>query len=251
MNPKPRILLIDIETSPNVGYTWGKWEQDVIEFLQPWFLLSVGWKWLDECKIHCLGLDDFRDYRKNLTDDSKLVHKAWELFNQADVIVAHNGNAFDTKKLTAKFIGQGLPPPVPYKTVDTLVIARKYFKFDSNKLDELGQYLKIGRKLPHTGFHMWKGCMAGDKKSWNLMKRYNRHDVWLLEQVYLKFRGWAVNHPNMSLYLRTDKHQCPKCNSLNVQRRGYSMLIKKIKQRFQCLDCSGWFTGDYVEKNEI
>ena len=28
---KQRILLFDIETSPLISYTWGIWEQDVIE----------------------------------------------------------------------------------------------------------------------------------------------------------------------------------------------------------------------------
>lgn len=251
MKSPARVLLFDIETSPNIGYTWGKWEQNVIENVQDWHILSVGWKWLGESKVSVKGLDDYPGYRGDRTNDKLLVADLWKLFDQADVIVAHNGRAFDSKKATARFICHDMTPPRPYKQVDTLKLARQYFKFDSNKLDDLGQYLKLGRKLPHTGFHLWKGCMAGDPKSWKMMKNYNKQDVVLLEKVYLKFRGWAENHPDMTLYNHIDKLQCPKCLSIHTKRCGYVMLKKRIKQRFQCLDCNGWFSGNYVERDQI
>lgn len=239
---KPRILLFDIETSPNIGYTWGKWEQNVIEYTQDWRVLSVGWKWLGEKAVNCVGLNDYpMTYTKDKFDDRRLVDLLWELFNEADIIVAHNGRAFDTKKATARFIAQGLRPPAPYKQVDTLKVARKYFKFDSNKLDDLGQYLKLGRKLPHTGFHLWKGCMAGDKKSWQLMKQYNKQDVILLEKVYLKFRAWAEDHPNLAIYSEKPVLACPSCGSSHYKRSGYRYLRKTTTQRYECLDCTRWF----------
>ena len=36
----PKILLIDIETAPNLGYIWGKYEQNVIDYKTEWYLLS-------------------------------------------------------------------------------------------------------------------------------------------------------------------------------------------------------------------
>lgn len=250
MNPA-RVLLFDLETSPNIGYSWGKWEQNIIEYTQDWRILSVGWKWLGEGPVEVKGLCDFPGYKKDKLNDEHLVNLLWKLFNRADVIVAHNGRAFDSKKATARFIALGLPPPAPYKQVDTLKTARKFFKFDSNKLDDLGQYLKLGRKLPHTGFHLWKGCMGGDKKSWKMMKEYNKQDVILLEKIYLKFRGWDTGHPDMTLYHHVDKVECPVCLSQKTIRRGYAMLKKRIKQRFSCLNCNHWFSGNYVDRTQI
>ena len=44
-----------------------------------------------------------------------------------------------------------MPPPSPYKTIDTLKIARKYFGFNSSKLDDLGRVLGAGEKVRHGG----------------------------------------------------------------------------------------------------
>ena len=36
----PKILLLDIETSPALGYVWKKWDTNVIEFKDSWYILS-------------------------------------------------------------------------------------------------------------------------------------------------------------------------------------------------------------------
>ena len=53
------ILLVDLETSPNQGFTWSKYETDVIEFTQPWVILSVAWQWYGQEKVHTKGLCDY------------------------------------------------------------------------------------------------------------------------------------------------------------------------------------------------
>jgi hypothetical protein len=146
---------------------------------------------------------------------------------------------FDLPKINSRFLTHKLGPPKPYKTVDTLKIARS-FAFDSNKLDDLGRYLGIGRKLPHTGFHLWKGCMTKDEASWKLLKRYNAHDVALLEDLYYILRSWHKSHPNVN---QGQTGACPKCSSTKVQRRGFSYTATRPKQRYQCTDCTGWFEG--------
>jgi hypothetical protein len=162
------------------------------------------------------------------------------LIDRADIIVAHNGDSFDLVKINTRFLIHGFDPPSPYKTVDTLKVARKVFAFDSNKLDDLGHYLNIGRKLPHTGFHLWKGCMSGDPVAWAKMKRYNGHDVELLEKLYYLVRKWAPNHPQVN---QGKIENCPRCGSSKVQRRGFSYTPLRRKQRFQCQKCAGWFEG--------
>jgi uncharacterized protein YprB with RNaseH-like and TPR domain len=157
----------------------------------------------------------------------------------ADIIIGHNADKFDIRKSNTRFVFHGLKPPSPYKTIDTLKIARKVFKFDSNKLDELGRYLGLGRKIPHTGFHLWHSCMLGDPKAWKVMKKYNARDITLLEDVYYILRPWATNHPNVN----QGEVGCPKCKATNVQKRGFSYTLLRKKQRFQCGNCHGWFEG--------
>jgi DNA polymerase elongation subunit (family B) len=233
-----KVALFDIETTPNLGYTWGKWQQDVIEFKEDWYMLSFAFRWLGQKKIHTHALPDYAGYDPKTRNDKKLVETLWEVLDEADMVVTHNGDRFDIKKANARFISHGLVPPSPFKSVDTLKIARKHFKFDSNKLDELGKYLGLGRKLPHTGKHLWFGCMAGDAKCWRIMRRYNAQDVELLERVYMKMRPWATTHPDMTMWSR--KGSCPACESHNIQHRGWHVNKRGKKPRFQCQDCGKW-----------
>lgn len=244
-----KLLFLDIETAPSVGYVWGKWEQNVIDFKSDWYILSYAYRWVGGKRVTAVGLDDFPIFKRDKENDSQLLASLWKLLDEADIIIAHNGDGFDMPKINTRFISHKMKPPSPYKTVDTLKIARRAFKFDSNKLDDLGRYLGVGRKLPHTGFHLWKGCMSGEPKSWALMKRYNAHDVELLEKVYIQMRSWAPTHPTVLQGVKSTAN-CPKCGSNKLQKRGFSYTAVSQKQRFQCQKCNGWHDGPAIRIRE-
>ena len=193
------------------------------------------------------ALPDYPGYKKDKENDGALVKHLHEFLDQADVVIAHNGDNFDIKKCNARFIFHGLTPPSPYQTVDTLKIARRHFEFDSNRLDALAKYFGIGGKLPHTGKHLWLGCMSGDLKAWKMMRQYNVHDVDLLEEVYEKLRPWSTNHPNFNLYTR--ETACPVCQGKKFQKRGHLMTRTGQKPRLQCTTCGKWSLG-LLEKLE-
>lgn len=237
-----KILFLDIETAPSLGWVWGKWEQNVIDFKKDWYMLSFAYKWAHEDKVQVKALPDYAGYDRHTESDKALAKDLWKLLDEADIVIAQNGDKFDIPKINTRFLIHGLQPPTPYKTVDTLKIARKVFAFDSNKLDDLGHYLNIGRKLPHTGFHLWKGCMSGDPESWKTMKEYNAHDIELLEQLYYKVRAWDRQHPQVNKGMIAGE-ACPKCASTNVHKRGFAFTLQRKKQRYQCRNCAGWFEG--------
>lgn len=239
---KPRVLFFDIETFANQAFVWGKYEQDVIAYNKEWFMLSFAWKWLGESTTHVLSLPDFPMYKKDKENDLSLVSYLWTLFDEADVVIAHNGNSFDIKKANARFIFHKLPPPEPYKKVDTKLVAKRHFNFNSNKLDDLGNYFGLGRKINTGGWELWEGCWKGDKKAWKKMTAYNKQDVILLEKVYLQMLPFMDNHPNIGL-LNGDKEACPNCGSLNVQRRGTDPTRAGVKQRWFCKDCPSWHSA--------
>ena len=239
----PKILFLDIETAPITGLSWGIFETNLMHVIEPTFMLCFAYKWLGKSKVHTKALCDYPGYRKNKKSDKSLVKDLWGVLDSADVVIAHNGDAFDIKKTNARFVVHGLAPPTPYKTVDTLKIARRHFKFDSNKLDNLGGYLNVGRKLPHTGKHLWLGCMSGDAKAWSQMVRYNAQDVRLLERVYEKIKAWSPSHPILTAIAPQKTTACPTCLSHNVQRRGWNIAKVKKTPRFQCSDCGHWFSG--------
>jgi len=245
-----RILLYDIETAPNLSYTWGVYEQDVIEVLRPWYMLCFAYKWFDEPTTHVVALPDFKSaYKKDSTNDYHLTAKLHELFNEADIIIAHNGNKFDQKKVRAKFLEHGFDPPTYYRQIDTLQVARQNFKFDSNRLNDLGRHLNLGQKVQTGGWALWKECMAGDEKAWSKMKRYNKQDVVLLEQLYMRLRPWITNHPNVSV-LNNELSGCPRCGSCNLQKRGIRHNKTTSYQVYQCLACRGYCNSRTAEKGE-
>lgn len=243
-----KILIYDLETFPNIAYVWGKYEQDVIEYIEEGHLLSWSAKWL-EGKIVTKGLDDYQGYKSGSRDDKALVKDLHDLFNQADVLIAHNGDQFDIRKANERFLHYGFPPPEPYKTIDTKKVAKKYFYFNSNSLNELGKHLGLGEKVKHPGFQLWLDCKAGLPTAWKLMKKYNKQDVILLEKIYLKLRAWDKSHPNLSSL--AEKAVCPKCASSHLQSRGFAITRAGKYRQFQCTNCGSWgrFIGnERVEK---
>lgn len=229
--PGPKILLLDIETAPNVGYTWGKWEQNVIEFAEEWYILSVAYQWYGG-PTHCISLPQYGG------SERRLLLRLRELLDEADIIVAQNGDAFDIKKINTRLLIHRISPPSPYRSIDTLKIAKQRFAFTSNKLDDIGATLDEGRKIQHRGFEMWKGCMAGRRTDWRDMVRYNKQDVELLGRIYKRFIPWMTKAPNASCY----GLHCPRpgCGGTEFTARGWAYSQTKKFQRFQCKKCHGW-----------
>lgn len=230
---------MDIETAPILAAVWTVFEANAVWVERDTFLLSFAAKWSDEKRVKTYALPDYPRYKTHKHDDKPLIRDLWRMLDRADIVIAHNGDSFDIKKINSRFAVHGLNPPSPFKTIDTLKIARRVFKFDSNKLDNLGRYLKEGRKIPNTGAALWRGCCDGDLRSWRIMRRYNAQDVLLLERVYNRLRAWAPTHPNLSLFGGC----CPVCQSSHVQARGFNINKTRKSQRFHCQDCGHWFAG--------
>lgn len=234
-----KVILLDIETAPSLGYVWGRWQQDVVDFERPWYVLSYACKELGKRGVTVRGLIDYSGYTKDRESDRALMADLWKVLDSADIVVAHNGDKFDIPKINARFLAHGMAPPSPYQTIDTRKLAKRFFRFDSNKLDDIGHYLGIGRKIP-TNFSLWRGCMEGDAAAWNRMKHYNVMDVILLEKIYLKLRSWNTTHPTVA---PGQPEACPKCGSRDIVKQGFAFTAYKKRQRYQCRKCGGWFAG--------
>ncbi|MEE9125363.1 MAG: ribonuclease H-like domain-containing protein [candidate division NC10 bacterium] len=242
MTTGARILYIDIETAPNLAHVWGHWEQNVIAHQREWTMLCFAWQWEGEKKIHVAS--NWHDHGEIL-DDTKITQTAWDLLDEADIVIAHNGDKFDIRKLNARFVRLGMLPPSPYRTVDTTKVARRYFAFNSNSLDNLGETLGLGRKVKHPGWEMWEGCLAGEQKWWDLMVRYNRQDITLLRKVYLRLRPFMSNHPNLAAY--DTLAVCPTCGKgiSAAQKRGLYYNQTTNYQQWRCMPekggCGTWY----------
>lgn len=238
---EPKILMFDIETAPNMGYIWGLWNKiynmEMID--HEWYILCWCAKWYQNDEIFSSALVDYPEqYKLNPRNDLEVMKDLHAALDEADIVVAHNAIKFDIRKVNTRFVAHGIKPPSPYQVVDTLKIARRHFSFTSNKLDDLGRLLNLGRKEKTEGFKLWTDCMDGNLDAWEKMIKYCAQDVKLLEQVYTTLIPYAAGTPNISVI--TNQFSCPKCGSTNVQRRGTAYTNSLAYQRWCCMDCGSW-----------
>lgn len=230
-----KILFVDLETSPITAHTWGLWQQNISikQILESTEVICFGARWKGQKKV----------IFKSVHHDGKdaMLLALHELMDEADAIVGWNSKAFDHKHIRREFLEYGMLPPSPTKDIDLMLECRKNFKFPSYKLDYVAQKLGVGAKVEHTGFDLWLGCMAGDEKSWKMMKKYQIQDVDLLVELYDKLLPW-IKHPSVAAH-SGDAEACPNCGSNHLVRRGYETLTAGRYRKYQCQSCGKWMRG--------
>lgn len=237
---EPKILILDIETAPLLVRTYGLWNQNISTgFIQKdWYILSFAAKWLDSDEIFYL------DCRDTHEDDSKICELAWSLINEADVVVGHNSDRFDLKKLNTRFLKHDMQPMAKKMSVDTLKIAKKYFKITSNKLDYIAKFLNLeGKKLSkkYSQQEMWNGCCDGVRDCFIENEKYNIQDIIVTQNVYLKLAKWdeSINYQSIM-----GEFKCI-CGSKDFKRDGNRYTKQGEFQRFRCAECG----KAYVDKH--
>lgn len=238
----PNILVLDIESAPILGFMWHFWKGGTAPamYQRPSYVMSWAAKWLGEDDVMADAICYNEDYQAGDEDDTRMLLGIWELLDDADFVVAHNGDNFDLKKLNTAFLLAGMGPPAPYKSIDTLKILKRKFKFDSNKLDYVLQQLEDKPKHDSGGFETWRGCMAGDMGAWEKLIEYNIEDVKDLERIYLRVRSWDHLHPSFATHKPIKGELvCTVCGSENVTlREGKTVsTAASVFQLYTCDDC--------------
>jgi DNA polymerase elongation subunit (family B) len=241
----PKILILDIETSPHMALVWKFWKENISpkQVLENGKMLSFAAKWLDGNEIFYQDISN--------QDEKSLLVKLFSLLDYADIVVCHNGDKFDLPHIQGRGLVLGLQPPSPYKTIDTLKVAKWEFNFPSNSLEYLANVLELTNKKgghkDFPGFELWLGVLANNPAAWAEMKIYNIQDIKVLEELYLRFRPWMKRHPNVAIYEETTKPLCPKCGSDHMQSRGFAYTNVYKYRRFQCQSCGGWHRTRFNE----
>ncbi len=237
-----KILIIDIETAPNLAHVWGLWKQNIAvsQLIIPSYILCWAAKWVGKRKIYFQSIHN--------VSELQMLQEAHALLDEADVVMHFNGARFDVPTLNNGFIKHKLKPPSPYKQIDILKTTKARFRFPSNKLEYVARFLGLGGKIRHYGHQLWVDCMVGLDSAWRIMERYNKRDITLLEKVYDRVKPWIKGHPNYGLY--GDGMVCTNCGSKNLNRRGYAYTVVSKYQRYQCKDCGHWVRGTGTEKRE-
>lgn len=230
---EPKLLFLDIETAPALQYVWSLFSKGALNHqMQVERTEILGWcgKWLNRGEV--FGMD---------RRDENMLNNLWFLLDEADFVCAHNGDRFDIKRINTEFLLKGFKPPSPYKQIDTLKMVKRTFGFDSNRLDYLVNVLFGERKVKHSGFDTWVGCMQNDPASWQEMMDYCAGDVELLERLYLEIRAWDKGHPNILLGSGTalpEVPACTTCGSVDVHPTDKTVQTNVSKfVVWECGDC--------------
>lgn len=239
LKTKRRRLFYDIEVSPNVGLFWEagyKKNLDYNSIIKERAIICICYKWEDESEVGYLTWDKKQS-------DKKMLDTFIKIANEADELVGHNGDKFDLAWIRTRCLFHGLPMFPTYVTIDTLKVSRSKFKFNSNRLNYIADFLGVGNKIK-TEFGMWKDILLkNDKKAMDKMVKYCQMDVNLLERVFKKLNNHIEAKTHYGVVFNQDRGSCPECGSDDlriVRRRILASGTKKIQ--FGCNTCGKYHT---------
>lgn len=231
----PKILVVDIETAPAEMWGWGLYNQNfgISQIKKHPYILCIGAKWV--------GDDEGFMFTKWEHGERGMLRGALKLIKEADAVVHKNGTTFDIPWIRLELLRMKMPPLPPITHIDLQKAAKTYFRFLSNKLEYIGQYLGEGGKHK-TDFDLWKECMAGDEKARKKMVEYCARDIRLTERIYHRFRPFMENHPALRA---VGAEACTKCGSKNTKKDGFRYTKCFKIQTHQCNNpaCRGYFSG--------
>lgn len=230
-------LFFDIETSPNIMFSWTagyKLNLPPENILTERAIICICYKWEHSSKVYSL------EWKKG--DDKQLLLDFMKIMNEADEIVGHNSDNFDIKWIRTRCLNHRIPAIPEYISLDTYKFAKKYFRFNSNKLNYISQFLGFGNKIK-TEFSLWKKIvLENDLLAMTKMIKYCKKDVVLLEQVYKTLQPYVKHKTHIGVLKGGLKIDCPECASSHTQSRGTTVsAVGVIKRRCQCMDCKKWF----------
>lgn len=245
----PRILVLDIETAPSLGYLWGIWNQNIpLSMLErDWRIICFGAKWHGQKTVEVVTNET------DWEDDAPLLKRLWALLDEADIVVGHNAQRFDVKKIRARMLEHGFDPFTPVRVVDTLAEVKKIAAFTSNKLEYLADKLLGAKKSKHKrfpGFEMWAECLKGNEAAWREMRAYQRLDVLAHEELWLRLRPWMTNPPGVGAYDEDGDMKCTRCGSHDVIRWGFQTTSVGRYARYKCKSCAGFSRSRTLDRSQ-
>lgn len=243
MEIKP--LFWDTEFSRSVVEGYGtKWEYKVVKIVRQQRMMCYAYAFGDD-PVTFVGRHQFRTYKAFLQSLADILSKAY-------IDVAHNGVRFDNPMVNTQFTLHGIPIPSPHQSVDTLLIARRLWKFPSNSLKDLGQFLGLGDKEEITYADLEDEYMTANpsKECIDAMERYTKKDVELVRKIYYVERPSIKTHPNMAT-LSGKGFACPRCAGTSLQARGKRYTNVNVYQQYRCNNCGHWSRERVAEPEHV
>lgn len=240
-----RRLFFDIETSPNICAVWSAgWKvrvsgQSVLRERQ---IICISWKWEGNDKVYHAKWD--RD--KGDQADKKMLETFKKVLEEADEVVGHNVDRFDLPWVRTRAMIHGIILPTDIITYDTLVQARRKFRFNENTLDYIAKLMGLGGKTK-TEFTMWLDLLQGTKNLANArlkeMIDYCDEDVRQLEGVFNKLNLFVSHKVHYGVLNGNEKWSCPESSSTNVKLRKYrTTKAGTVKAEMYCEESNRYYS---------
>ena len=212
-NNQGKILIYDIETSYNIGKFWRAGYNLNInpgDIIHERAIICISYKWLGEEQVYNLTWD------KNQCDKF-LLEQFIPILDEADMIVAHNGDRYDLKFIKTRALKHNLKMLINYKQFDTLKVAKAKFMFNSNKLDYISKFLGAEGKIS-TEMKLWDDIILRKcPKALIQMLDYCDEDVRQLEVVYNALVSWENPKFHAGVLNGKTKQTSPITGSVNIE----------------------------------
>jgi hypothetical protein len=244
------ILFWDIETLPYKGYFWGIWEQNIPHaFIQKdKSIICISYKWFGEELVHTINIgQDPERFERDPYDDSYVISEFLKVLNEADFVVAHNGDKFDYPILKARSIIHDLPA-FQVRKVDTLKMAKGCGQMPrGNSLKQLALTLGLDVQKGGTSIQWWIDIAEkSSPEALDKMLHYCDDDVRVLEAVFEKLWPHCERIlPNIHRLVggSRDVTACSRCGSVNYRKHNKYIKNVQVFQRYICKDCGATFLG--------
>lgn len=210
----PVIAILDIETLPMIRYSWSLYDDYASpdQIIVDSCMLSWAGRYINMPEIHSDVLTSSETRIQDKKRDTKRITESlWKFLREVDAVVGHNYAGFDLLRINTEFLHHGLPP-LKYTVIDTYQLARRHFKFASNKMKFINEALGIRNKVGNDGFSLWERCSEGDSTALQTMLDYNKGDIGATEELFYKLRPYIKNF-NVGIYNESLEYQCPVCGS--------------------------------------
>lgn len=248
---KIKTFTYDHETSPALGWFWGKtYETNIIKTEENETIICTSYVDSSTGKVKNIAQWDFKDWKQGKWNDKSLVKELRRIIIDGgyDIIAGQNSDQFDNKLLNARLAYWGFDPLPETKTLDTKKIAKSKLKLHSYSLDFMLEFFGLGGKYHHSGLDMWFQSRDGDTKAQKEMVKYCNIDAektHLLLQKLLPFmKQFNDFQPKHDIDLVCSNPLCRSNHLIKSKRRP---VVGGYKQQYQCKNCHKYTQGkDFI-----
>lgn len=153
------------------------------------FVIAACIKPATDKKIITFRIDDYKDYKKDLCNDKKLVLDIANALEDFDVICTYNGDKFDLPFMDTRLAVHGVRKRVTLvHSIDLLPIIKQKMRLHSNRLDTVASALGLSEAKTRLLPQVWQRASHGSKKDLDYIVEHCEKDVLVLEEAFKRLK---------------------------------------------------------------